>query len=1275
MHPRGDDGGDGTSPGAGAPGEQLRRLRQARGMSLAGLSRLVHYTKGYLSRVETGEKPLTPEVARRCDGALKAGGTLTRLVPEVADGRRTARGALLEVCPYRGLAAFTTADAGWFFGRGRATAALVHQLTERLDGSGPTVVVAASGTGKSSLLHAGLVPELRRGALPVPGADRWPVVTMRPGERPVAELLRRVADAAGADPGHLGQVLDTGADGFARAVHDAVNACAPVAAGAEPVRLVLVVDQFEEMFTLCPDARERAVFVHAVHALATGPALGGGRDGSAALVVLGLRADFYGRCLSFPELAGALRDGQLLLEPMRAHEVRDAVARPAQAVGLELEPGLAELILRDLGTEEDGGEPGGGHEPGALPLLSHALLATWQRRRERTLTVEGYQQAGGIAGAVAATAERAYWRLSPARREAARPVLLQLVRVDEDGRATRCRVALERLAHDAGDRAESAMGVVEEFTRARLLTTGADQVTLAHEAVLRAWPRLRGWIEADAALLHGRHQLSTAALRWEAEGRDPALLPRGGELAAAREVAEHPRSALSAAERAFLDAAEALTAAEQEAERHRTRRLRRLLSALAVLLVLALTGGTVAVQQSRQVMAGRHAARAEALAVRSTLVGPARPEVAMLLATAAWRHARTPAAASAGHNTQTQLYAGRLARHRGIAKAVAWSPRGDRVLSAGVDGDVQEWDVRTRRRTGVAANRTAVNTLAVARRRELAAWGDDAGAVSLRAGVSGRSLALPPRSRHRGAVRAMALSDRGEVLVSAGDDGTVRLTRPGGPVAETDVHEAGLGKLFAVAVTGDGRQVAAAGLDGRVWLLDTGTGRDKVIGTRDFGQIRALAFSPDGRHLATGEWLTDVGLWSTGDGKREASLEGSSDSVFGVAFSPDGKRLAAASQDDTASVWDVAGRRRTARLASHRGPVHGIAFSPDGPGLATSGEDGTVRLWNPDPAISAPLPAAARLDAALSPDASVLATAGRDGTVQLWRPGRHRPSHTLRAGADPVRAVAFSHDGSLVAAGDEHGTTTVWRTADPRRPAHRWRAHTRPVTSISFRPGDAGSAATASEDHTARLWRLTGDTAAQEGTLRGHGDGVYRVLFLDGATLATGSLDNTARIWRAADGRELRVLRGHDDTVFGLALSRRGVLATASRDHTVKLWDPGTGRALRTLAGHTGPVTSAAFNRAGTRVVTTGRDNTARVWDPATGHLLLTLTGHTDRVRAAAFLHDDGPVVSVSEDGTVRWWNLKVPEVLADACRAVGTVDEHTWTRLLPDVPYEPGCP
>ncbi|GHF65202.1 hypothetical protein GCM10010218_53340 [Streptomyces mashuensis] len=1283
MTRAGGSAGDGprapsAAPDAPSPGETLRALRQERGVSLAGLARLVHYTKGYLSRVEAGKKPMTAQVARSCDEALGAGGALARLVPETAE--RRPRPLLPEACPYRGLAAYDEADAGFFFGRDRAAAALVQRVTAQLDGSGPSVVVAASGTGKSSLLRAGLVPRLRRGVLPVPGSERWPVVVMHPGEHPVRELLAQVAGVSAAGPERLARALEEGPAAFARAVAAALGMLPGPGGRAEPVRLVLVVDQFEELFAVCPDVRQRAVFVRALHALATGPARPDGGDGCCALVVLGLRADFYDRCLPFPELAAALREGQLPLEPLRDAEVREAVTGPAAAVGLEWEPGLVEVVLRDLRSGPgagDGAVPGDGFEPGALPLLSHALLATWQRREGPRLTVEGYRQAGGIAGAVAATAERAYARLPAERQEDARQVLLQLVRLDEDGRATRRRVTRAALTGAGGRRPEAAVGqVVEEFTRARLLTADAGEVTLAHEAVLRAWPRLRAWVDGDAAVLRDRQRLTAAARQWDAEGRDPAALLRGGRLAAARELAAHPVVSVDAVERAFLDASTAQAASELETERRRTRRLRWLLATVAVLLVLAVTGGTAAVVMDRRAVAERGVARAGELAFRSVALGASRPEVSMLLATAAWRQAHTPAAAGALLSAQAQAYAGRLAGHRGPVFAVAWSPSAGRLLSAGADGTVREWDAARRRaaRTPVRGGRP-VRALATAREGPWAAWGDDSGVVTVWDATTGRRTVAAPESVHRGAVRAVALSARGDVVASAGADGTVRLWRPGAPAARAEVADPGLGALAAVAVSADGRRVAAAGRAGRVWLRDTGTGRETVLGDGQYGQVRALAFSPDGGLLATGEWHDAVGLWNTDSGERVGALTGAQDSVFSVDFSPDGRLLAAASQDDTAGVWDVAGRRRLAVLAGHLGPVHAVAFARDGRTLATSGEDGTVRLWSPRET-AGPLPGAAWLDAALSPDRRLLAVAGQDGTVRLWRT-RERTARTLRPGGAAVRAVAFGAGGALLATGDERGEVTVWRVADPARPWLRWRAHDRPVTSLAFRPGGAPDApvlATASEDATVRLWRAADGGRTVLRTLTGHEDAVYRVLFLDADTLATGSLDDTARIWRFADGRELRRLTEHTDTVLGLAAGPHGMLATADRDHTVKLWDRRGGPSLRTLAGHTGPVTSVAFSPGGSRLVTTGRDATVRIWDPRDGRLLLTLTGHTGRVRGAAFLGEDGPVVSVAEDGTVRWWRLDVDPVLAGVCRAVGRPGPADWHRLLPDVPYAPGC-
>ncbi|MFE9725689.1 helix-turn-helix domain-containing protein [Streptomyces sp. NPDC005794] len=1260
----GEPGDQGSRPHV-HPGHELRRLRQEQGVSLAKLGERIHYTKGYLSRVETGDKPLTPAVAGACDAALGTGGLLGRLAVAFPDQRRRANG---DECPYRGLAPYQAAHASWFFGRERATAALVRMVTARLDGGGPAVVVAASGTGKSSLLHAGLVPALYRKVLPVSGSHRWPVLAMCPGEQPVSQALMLMADAVDTDPGTLRTALEEGPRQLARAVHELV---APE--GKEGARLVLVVDQFEEAFTLCEDTAERTRFIRVLHALSTVPDDPRERQKHpAALVVLGVRADFYGSCLVHPELAAALRNGQLPLEPMCPGEIREAVTKPAEAAGLELEPGLVEVILRDLGSltaDEDHVVDDGPGGPGVLPLLSHALLTTWQERDGTRLTVGGYERAGGIVGAVSATAEGAYGRLSADRKEAARAVLLRLVRVDEDGRATRRHAGREE--HVLGVSGQAGE-VVEEFTRARLLTADRGQVTLAHESVLRAWPRLRGWIDADAASLRAWQRMSETAGQWQAEDRDPTLLPRGSRLAAAKEAAGHPLVLLGETERAFLRAAEAQDRAERRRERRRTRRLHQLLVALVVLLVMALVSTATAVRISREAIAGQRMARLnEKLALLAVPSTAANAEANMLLAASAWATARSGASASGVLSTQAAPYTGSLKGHAGFVRAVAWA--GDHLVSGGADGTVRIWNSRSRREVRRIDQRDAVRALAVAPETGALVWGDQRGGLTMVKGLGAREAPLP--FRHDGRVTGLAASEDGRTVLSVGDDGVLAqldLTSRDVPVTRTGLNH----PLYSVAVTPDGGRAAVAGAEGRLWLVDPAGGTSVELETEERDAVWALAFSRDGSRLFAGAWDGDVTVWNTRTRRVETTLVGLTDSVVDLTVSPDGHQVAASGHEDVVAVWDLSTHRLLTTLVGHQGFVWGAEYAPDGRSIATGGEDGTVRLWTPTSSLGLLEGSEPWLDGALSPDGSILGIAGGNGTARFvdQRSGNARRLPSGNGAA--VRAVAFSDDGAHFAAADEQGDVSVWRTSDPRRPVTEWRAHRRTIRSLAFRPGHRDVLAVAGDDHVATLWKLPAGAGApvRSHQLSGHADGVHSIVFLDENTVVTGSLDHEARLWNYSDSRLLRRLR-HGSLVLDLAAGPGGVLASTGWDDTVKIWDRplGTGRP-RTLTGHTGPVNTVAFNRTGTRLATAGRDHTVRVWSTADGRLLHTLRGHQEPIRAVAFMSDDGPVVSVAEDGTIRRWSLDTEAVLRDVCRAVGSVDRATWQKQLPGVPFEPGC-
>ncbi|PZS40717.1 MAG: hypothetical protein DLM62_01390 [Pseudonocardiales bacterium] len=540
----------------GVVGAELRRWRTKRGLSLAGLARQVHYSKGYLSKIETGDKRITLEVARSCDVVLDTGGALTALLvdrekpPDEKPEPATEPDHTTEICPYLGLAAFGPEDARWFFGRAQVTADLVDQLDERITSRRPLVMAAPSGAGKSSLLAAGLVPALARGALP--GSQRWPVVIVTPGVHPLTALAARVGDLTEVDP------VEVAGDpaGFAALLTSATSG----KPGETPssARILLIVDQFEETFTECQDEAERQAFITTLCAAAQHPA---------GLVVLGVRADFYGRCLDYPLLLAAMNEDPLELGPMTPAQLREVITGPATVEDLHLEPGLVELLLADLGAVEESPDTPS-YDPGALPLLAQALRATWQQRTGRLLSVAGYRCTGGIRQAIATIAERAYTRLDPAEQQLAQQILLRLVNVGAPGRDTRRRVPRARLLQALPAPAAAVERVLKSFGRARLVTFTADSVEITHEALLLVWPRLGQWISADRAGLRTHQQLSEAADAWEATGRDASGLLRGSRLAIARDWAAGPgqRAGLSALEVAYLDCSIDQEQRERQAE-------------------------------------------------------------------------------------------------------------------------------------------------------------------------------------------------------------------------------------------------------------------------------------------------------------------------------------------------------------------------------------------------------------------------------------------------------------------------------------------------------------------------------------------------------------------------------------------------------------------------------------------------------------------------------------------------------------------------------------
>jgi energy-coupling factor transporter ATP-binding protein EcfA2 len=464
--------------------------------------------------------------------------------------------AVSGVAPYRGLQVFGEEDARFFFGRDRE----VQRLLEKLKASTFLAVLGPSGSGKSSLVRAGLLPELRAGAL----AARWHMCVLRPGAAPLTALAAQLAKLAPEQP--MGATLDALADD-PRTLHLAVELALAERPAGE--RALVLIDQLEEVFTLCRDDAQRRQLFSALLYAASAP-------GARSTVIVTMRADFYARCSAYPEFAQLLTAQQMLVGPMDADALRQAIEEPARRVGLELEAGLAETILADVAAE-----------PGALPLLEHALLELWERRRGELLTLEGYRDTGGVEGALAQRADTIFGELSPTHQRVARRMLLRLTEPGEGMEDTRRRATRDELA--PGDRDTGFDVVLGRLVDARLLTTGRDEtgveiVDVSHEALIRGWPRLRGWIEADRAGLLTHRRLTDAAREWDAVQREASALYRGARLAAAREWASDHDEDLSRLEHDFLAASQAAEHGELEAARRRSRRLRMLAIGLGALL-------------------------------------------------------------------------------------------------------------------------------------------------------------------------------------------------------------------------------------------------------------------------------------------------------------------------------------------------------------------------------------------------------------------------------------------------------------------------------------------------------------------------------------------------------------------------------------------------------------------------------------------------------------------------------------------------------------------
>ncbi len=1256
-------------------GAVLRGVRVRAGLSVRGLAKGLDRAHSSISDFENGRRLPGVEVVEQYEDYFGLGrGTL-------GAQRERARAERLEqpldatveenlgdvVCPYMGLRAFEAGDAALFFGRETQVQAVLQGVGE----SRFVAVVGASGSGKSSFVRAGLLARVTA----VTNGDTSPrVVVLTPGAHP----LEALASAINAMTSTSRSVTS---DGLCADPAE-VQRTARQASGS----VVIVVDQLEELFTLCEQDVERAGFVDALIAAWRDPS-------SPVIVIVALRADFYGHVTAYPELAAAIVANQTLIGPLSPVELRRAIELPAAQTGLLLQPGLADTILEDLAGE-----------PGALPLLSHALLETWKRRRRLMLSVSGYRETGGVRGAIAQTAERTLHNLSEADQAVTRLIFLSLTDIAEGSEPTRRRVDRAELA--ASVKSAQRDRVLAILAAARLVTIDEHTVTVAHEALIRHWPRLRNWIEADLTGLRVHRRLSAAAREWETLHRDAAVLFRGAQLAIASEWAgDHPDH-LTALERDFLAASqtaehdELQDKARQNAQlqellkaaRHRTHRLRVLASGLAASMAVLATLAVWAVGQNND--AHRQAAHATSLALSTSATSllSSRPDIALLLAFEAYRASpRVEAQSSVLAALITARAPGLLTVLRGDTSrlvSMAFNPDG-RTLAAASWQAIRLWDIRTRKPLGrpLHASKSRVRSVAFSPDGSILAAGSDDGAIRLWDART-HNLLGTPLTGHTGGVSSVAFSADGRTLAAASWQ-AIRLwdTRTRKPLGKPLRGSKSGGR--SVAFSPDGRTLAAASGNTTIRLWDTRTHNPLGKPLTGHTFVQSVAFNADGHTLAATSGLA-IRLWDTRTHNPLGKpLTGPNRFISSVAFSPDGRTLAATSEQRI-GLWNTRTHKPFGKPLTGPGrDFSRVAFSPDGRTLAATSNDGAIALWHTpqhDP-LGRPLTNRRWLasSVAFSLDGRAVAVASNDGTVRLW--DAHKHSVFLTGPKGPLSQPAFSRDGRILAAGSHDGTIRLWDTRTHKQLGTPLKGHNSPgVGTLAFSP-DGGTLASAGFDRTIRLWDTR--THKQLGkplvVLERERFVAGLALSADGHTLASGANDGTLRLWNTRTHKQLgKPLTGHKSSVGvgEVTFSSDGhTLASAADDGTVQLWDAHQHKPLGVSLSNYQPVSSLAFSPDGRTLTAAGADGTIRLWDTRTRKPLgKPLTGPQGPFTHVAFSPDGRTLAAANDNGTIRRWTKILwrneTELQNEVCRFVGSsLSRSEWERYAPGISYRQSCP
>lgn len=1161
--------------------------------------------------------------------------------------------------PYRGLRAFQESDAALFYGRESLVRRLLNRLWENEPYARFLAIVGPSGSGKSSAVQAGLVPALRQGALP--NSENWFYAEFVPGNEPMKELANLINSLAVSPPDNLLERLLTDEHAFG----DLLMSVMP----DHQSDVFVLIDQFEEVFTLAADDKSAERFIHSLFWALTS-------ENSRLRLVVTIRADFYDRPLLTPRIADLVRERTEVVVPLSLAELERVIVEPARNVGVQFDSALVSSIVAEVQEQ-----------PGALPLLQYALTELFEKREGDRITAQAYALIGGVRGALARRADEIFAHLDAAHQEAMRQLFLRLITLGEGTEDTRRRALLSEIIHvndqTSSDYVAVMNSVVTTLGQARLLTFDRDPITrsptveVTHEAIIREWSRLRTWLEESRADVRLQRALHSLAQEWQSSGNDASFLLRGIRLQQYERWLQASSLGLTTHERTYLEASLAAraqllheeserAAREKRLEKRTFDQLRFIIAGLIVLVggAVALTAFALNERQRAEAaaqVADENATLSRSIALASnaqTRLANHDGDLALVLALEA-NAVPNPPTEARSTLAQVVLARGTAKRFTDSQAAVtgtAISADGTRIAASSTDANVRVWD---------SASGELIHTLSGhgGDVSSVAFSSDGAALVSASAdftaivwNMADGTLRLRLEG-HSGPLTQAVFTPDDTRILTASNDGRVIVwdATSGERLNEFVEHGA---SVIALDIAADGEQVLSGSRDGRVlvWRLDGG----EIIAdlSASEGALNELDISADGQQALIAKSSSGIVLWDIASAAPLRSFVGAGQETRSIAFTPDGHYVIGGTLDGEVQVWSADSGLLEDRLLGHRGEVLSVAVSADGRHAVSGSLDTTVRLWNISTAGLQAVQQAhtGRITELVTAASGQQYSVGVDGLLQIERDDAtvlrsftftDLPLLSLAVRADEQQALIGGRDGILNLIDLTNGT--VIASLD---------GHTGNVLQTAFL-SDGTQALSSSQNGELILWNLADQLEVRRFDTGDRGAIYGFAVFADDSRVAVGAGDNTLQVFDITSGQRLLQLDGHSGSIYSVAVSPHGsTLVSAARDGLVIVWDAVSGAQQARVLLDGSAIWTVAFSTAGDAFAAGSANGMLAVYDSATGDNLQTYQA-AETVFALAFNRADTALVSGHDSGLLADW------IVFDGGSAAAWARTHRYIREL----------